>query len=689
MNLVREGKCKYQILVAKDASMVEQFATKELRNYLKLSTGIQLPIRLITIGARWPREKNWILVACLNGHQTLQDLFDSTKLINCQLNFEGFVIQNIEENLCIVGADERGVLYGVYAFLEEFLGIRWVIPGAKGEVIPKHKNVIIPEKFTLRVEGPKFSYRALINYSKMGRKDFLDFVDWLPKRRFNCLVFNLFMVEETNWLNEIIVEAGKRGLKLEAGHHSFSFWVPANHYWKSHPEYFPMIGGQRVWRIGSSDPKKIRPNVQLCLSSLEILSLMEERIKAFANRYPDFEILGIYPNDGFGWCECKFCSAFDEKHKTMGPSGHENDFWAVTTMKSEHYLDFGVNMTKWLLGYETIPGRFEEVFSSQPNRSALYFDFVTRLANRLKNELPNRLFNALAYLSCIEPPQTLILPENVMLTFAAYYRCVRHPLAKASCERNRQYWKLLMQWKEHCRGSLVVFDWFFLPDYLSLPYWPILKTMAEDMTNYQKIGVQGFLLEYRAEQGVIYGVLLDAFARLCWSDSYPLEEIIHRFFLDTYGKALGKTLYNCFLHIEESLLKIKECCHYYNPDFLRFLPESVIDSCRSNVEVAIIREDKMLKELQGSYLLYLDYLRALRRALVMTAKAGETLTNKERSCALEALKQAEQAYKISLHVVENSKDKGLFYLPTVRTVLERQIKRCQEERIRLCKQENL
>jgi hypothetical protein len=61
---------------------------------------------------------------------------------------EGFVIKTDGEDLFIVGRDSTdkgmevsGTFYGVCEFLERYLGVRWLMEGPVGEVVPKRATI--------------------------------------------------------------------------------------------------------------------------------------------------------------------------------------------------------------------------------------------------------------------------------------------------------------------------------------------------------------------------------------------------------------------------------------------------------------------------------------------------------------------------------------------------------------------
>src|SRR5262249_19562470 len=67
-----------------------------------------------------------------------------------KLQPEGFIIKTKGADLFIVGRDETdtgmpvaGTFYGVCEFLERYLGVRWLMEGPLGEVVPKRGTIEI------------------------------------------------------------------------------------------------------------------------------------------------------------------------------------------------------------------------------------------------------------------------------------------------------------------------------------------------------------------------------------------------------------------------------------------------------------------------------------------------------------------------------------------------------------------
>ena len=55
---------------------------------------------------------------------------------------DSYTIQTKDSNLFLLGNNDRGLLYSVYALLEH-LGVRWFEPGAAGEEIPDRPKLVI------------------------------------------------------------------------------------------------------------------------------------------------------------------------------------------------------------------------------------------------------------------------------------------------------------------------------------------------------------------------------------------------------------------------------------------------------------------------------------------------------------------------------------------------------------------
>jgi len=121
--LVENGKPRATIVCANKEL---RLAASELQTHIELATGAKLPIvdakkegTGVFLGDEAVARANGILVA--------------------NLPPEGFEIKTIPDGIIIAG----NALWGVYEFLERFVGVRWYYPGDLGMSVPKKDNLII------------------------------------------------------------------------------------------------------------------------------------------------------------------------------------------------------------------------------------------------------------------------------------------------------------------------------------------------------------------------------------------------------------------------------------------------------------------------------------------------------------------------------------------------------------------
>ncbi|MEK7707906.1 MAG: DUF4838 domain-containing protein, partial [Verrucomicrobiota bacterium] len=90
--------------------------------------------------------------------------------------------------------------------------------------------------------------------------------------------------------------------------HSFYPLVPPATHFKTHPEWFSLVKGQRVGE-----------NAQLCTTDPQLRDFIVEQVKAWLRESPDANIISVSQNDHAGACECPRCAAVDEREAS--PAG--------------------------------------------------------------------------------------------------------------------------------------------------------------------------------------------------------------------------------------------------------------------------------------------------------------------------------------------------------------------------------
>ena len=270
--LADHGTTSYSIVVAKDAPEPVEQAANELVFFLNQMTGAEF----VTRTDDEPPGRFEIVLGPTN-RKSLSDVPPKLR----PEAWEGFVVLPEDGKLYIMGGRiARGTLYGVYDFLEQELGVRFLAPQINH----------VPRKPTLRVRvgprryDPPFEYRA--HYPPHKRRP--GYSEWMTRQRINSI--------STGWGHVT---------RLGRSVHTFNTLVPPGTYFDEHPEYFALIDGERT-----ADT--------LCLSNPDTLRIATEGVRKWAESAgtdPGTKyIVQVSQNDSGAYCQCPDCAAADEEN---------------------------------------------------------------------------------------------------------------------------------------------------------------------------------------------------------------------------------------------------------------------------------------------------------------------------------------------------------------------------------------
>ena len=128
--LAENEASRYRIVVPSAATEHEIRAADVLQKYVLQISGTAIPI----VAA----DKAWSRYEILLGQNDRLDELNIGLNLNT-LKEDGFLIKTDSMRLIIAGGNEKGTLYGVYTFLEKYLGCRMYSPTVK--TIPKQKRI--------------------------------------------------------------------------------------------------------------------------------------------------------------------------------------------------------------------------------------------------------------------------------------------------------------------------------------------------------------------------------------------------------------------------------------------------------------------------------------------------------------------------------------------------------------------
>ncbi len=265
LNLTRQGRSDYSIVIAPAASPSERHAAGELQRFLEQISGARLPIST-------ERRRRMVLVG---DGPALRALHPNIPFRD--LGPEGFVLKTAGPHLLIAGGRLRGSMYGVYTFLE-MLGCRWFTRDVSR--IPRLPTIAIQPLD--KAHKPAFEYREPYFSEAADR-------DWAARNKMNGVLMQLD-------------EATGGKVQYYPFVHSFNALVPPEKYFKDHPEYFSLIDGKR--RAERS---------QLCLTNAGVLRVGVESVERWIAEHPEATIFSVSQNDWTGWCECENCRRVEEE----------------------------------------------------------------------------------------------------------------------------------------------------------------------------------------------------------------------------------------------------------------------------------------------------------------------------------------------------------------------------------------
>jgi hypothetical protein len=264
--LVENGRPKAVLVVPARA---ESKPAATLQRYIEMATGARLPILTEEQLSGATTSDTRVFVGA---GRTAGKVVDVQKL-----QPEGFVIKTVGDDLYIVGRDAtdagmrvEGTFYGVCEFLERYLGVRWLMPGPLGEVVPKHRSLTIATA-DIRQE-PLLWQRKIRNKVPAANP-------WFDHQRMGSRV------------------------RIAYGH-AFSGW------WDRYHEQYPDIFALQP------NGTRINTNVRerLCVSNPKLWELAAADRIAELRANPGLTGASIAPNDGGGgnkFCSCETCRSWD------------------------------------------------------------------------------------------------------------------------------------------------------------------------------------------------------------------------------------------------------------------------------------------------------------------------------------------------------------------------------------------
>lgn len=334
--LSESGVARASIVIASDASEADRNAAQELKRHLDAVTGGDFPVIDNADSATLP---NRIFVGASEAARKTAPAVPWGKLKG-----DDIVMQTTGDALVLAGSEPRGTLYAIYQFLQDVVGCDWWT--SEASTIPHKANLTIDDLTV--VYSPPFFYRDVF------AKDIVQSPEFSVQMRRNGTTSG-----EPNV--EMLPAKWGGSIQIAGSVHTLDKFLPAGEYFKEHPEWGPLIGGERrSWDQHTG---------QLCLSNPELTKKFTEIVLSKIEEYPDAKIISVSMNDNTYRCECDQCLAIEKEEGSMsGPT----------------------------------------------------IRFVNAIAQEVAKKRPDMLVETLAYFYAMKPPQVTKPAKNVIIRFTTY-----------------------------------------------------------------------------------------------------------------------------------------------------------------------------------------------------------------------------------------------------------------------------
>jgi len=419
----------------------------------------------------------------------------------------------------IESSGPEGGRCGLYAFLEA-IGIRWFSPSEK-PMVPRPPLTI---RNMRRQGSPSFPGRGL-HICGAGHFD-RRVADWMSFLKMNRKLTHHREVDQVGKALEAL------GLRADTTAHSYSFWIPDGKYFRRHPEWFALVGGKRIPRSSGG---------QLCLSNLRMRDEFVRNMESYVESYPGVSVMGIPPNDGYGWCECEECMRLDTAADRQAG---------------------------------TVNGRVAH--------------FVADVCGRMERKHPGVAVGHYSYSNFADFFQELgTSPANLAVS-CTVFRCFKHAMNDPACPVNRPIWKRIRLMAKTIK-RISIYDYYAHRwGYLPAPIW---KTVAGDLAAYKSLGIEGFLTEVPSADSPSYRSLhlpLYVTGRLLYDVREDAQSILADYCARRFGPACGH-MRRYFATLEEGLRKMRGCFTHRPADFEKMFTPGVRRACARLLDAALAR----------------------------------------------------------------------------------------------------
>jgi len=255
--------------------------------------------------------------------------------------------------------------------------------------------------------------------------------------------------------------------------HTFYRFMPPTEFYDENPEYYSLIDG-----------KRIHDRAQLCLTNSNVLDIIAERLKQTMKDNPSNLIYSVSQNDWRNPCQCDNCQA---------------------------------------------------IVDDEGSQSGIMVWFVNKVADRIKDEYPDKYVGTLAYQYTRKPPEKIKPKENVVIRLCSIECCFSHDFN--SCPENTEFLSDLERWSA-ISPHLYIWDYVVNFSHYIMPYpnFNVLQSNIKSFRDNSSIGVME-QAAYQSRGGEFAELRSYLISKLLWDAESNVDEVIDDFMCGYYGRS--------------------------------------------------------------------------------------------------------------------------------------------------------
>lgn len=374
VQVASKGQAAAEIVIDKDADATVKFAAEELQGFIEKISGAKLPV-LNAIGNL--RAKIFLGVpetSKLLGKLS-ETYKDDLKLFKGN---DGYAVRTAGSNIYIFAATPKGVLNGVYNFLDRNTDIIWA-RGMEdcGTIYSANPDLDVQQSDY--VDVPKFLLRGwhICSYPRQSHE--LTEL-WMIRNRCNFI--------GSSAVPELLEQRRKHGFIVEfgGGHNLNNYFLPPEKYARENPDFYAFLDGKR------------RPegHNQLCFTNekmiKEFINVIDDKIK---NAPAFVKTFNVMIEDNWNLCECPDC-------------------------KKPIKLEDGKTVE----------------FSDEAFRSTQFFIFLNKVAEAVYEKYPDKEINSFGYYFTAIPPRVKLF-KTINVRFCPYVKNDKETVENTPKWKNR------------------------------------------------------------------------------------------------------------------------------------------------------------------------------------------------------------------------------------------------------------